>query len=914
MYMIENAINAISNFIWGWPLIIMICVVSVVMTLAFRCVQLRYFTLSWYYVFYPSEKKLAGSEYITPFQAFLNTLSASLGNGSAAGMATAIVSGGPGAAFWIFFIGFFGIALRFAEVYASSYFIDENNQGTFRGGPMVYLQLVPGKKYLPACYAFFCLLTSFVAGSAMQCNSMAIGIERLTGFSKLLIALPLFFVMLYILYGGAQRIISFSDKIIPIKVGLFFSCTLALLLYHASAIPEAIVLIMRYAFTWHAVAGAGMGYTVQTALRYGISRSVSATELGLGTAGILFGSTGGQEPFRNSIMSMASLMISNHLVCCLLLLIFVASGVWDSGLTSTALTSAAFETLFGLYGKVIVTFLSISFGLGVLVAYAYIGRECWLFLLPRISTQWYTMLYAGMSFVGILSTVGIVWGAVDIANAGMLIMNVYALVMILPMLLKAYKDDEKKRFQKDVTQHTDLPKQYQVAAHTDNVGPGSTFIAIPGMHKDGTEFVAEALKQGASTIVLDRHAELSLELQVALSQVSSYRVENTRKTLAELSAHAYQYPAKKLKIIAITGTKGKTTTTYVLEHMLKTAGFKTARLSSAGNAILSQEYETQLTTQQPDYIHMFLDVCVKRGVEWVVIEVAAQALSLYRVYGIEFDAVIFTNFSQEHAEFYATQQDYFAAKTSIFKQLKPNGLVVLNGDDPLVSSLRSLCPHAQLSSIKDISIIGVSRAGISCYIDQLVFENSQLLGTFNIHNIHMAYLVARSLGIMPEVIQSAVSTFTGVPGRLNKYELDRGIVAYIDYAHTPSSMKAVLSTLRSETQQLIVVFGAGGERDPIKRPFMGGLAVEYADMVVLTTDNPRFENPEKIMQDILAGVPENLVHKIYVEHDRAQAIRHAYTIAQEGAIIAILGKGPDEYQLVQGIKHHFSERAILKSL
>ena len=181
MYTIENVINNISDFLWGWPLVLGILAVSIIMTVAFKWVQVRYFWQSWYYVFHPSEKSLVGAEYITPFQAFLNTLSASLGNGSAAGMATAVASGGPGAAFWIFIVGFFGIALRFAEVYASSYFMDENKQGTFRGGPMVYLQLVPGKKYLPALYAFFCLLTSFVAGSAMQCNSMTIGIERLTG-------------------------------------------------------------------------------------------------------------------------------------------------------------------------------------------------------------------------------------------------------------------------------------------------------------------------------------------------------------------------------------------------------------------------------------------------------------------------------------------------------------------------------------------------------------------------------------------------------------------------------------------------------------------------------------------------------------------------------------------------------------
>jgi UDP-N-acetylmuramoyl-L-alanyl-D-glutamate--2,6-diaminopimelate ligase len=178
----------------------------------------------------------------------------------------------------------------------------------------------------------------------------------------------------------------------------------------------------------------------------------------------------------------------------------------------------------------------------------------------------------------------------------------------------------------------------------------------------------------------------------------------------------------------------------------------------------------------------------------------------------------------------------------------------------------------------------------------------------------MAYLAARHIGIMPEVIQQAVYTFSGVPGRLNKYKLGRDIVAYIDYAHTPSSMQAVLSTLRTQTNHLIVVFGAGGERDLLKRPVMGSIAAEHADGVVLTTDNPRSEEPEKIIQDILAGIPEQALNKVHCEYDRAVAIKYAYSLAQEGSIIALLGKGPDEYQLIQGNKYHFSEREVLKSL
>ncbi len=910
MYKIENSINIVSDFLWGWPLIIAIMAVSIVATFVLRAIQVRYFWQSWQSVFKPT-RATSDAGYITPFQAFLNTLSASLGNGSAAGMATAVASGGPGAAFWIAVVGFFGIALRFLEVYASNYFVDEKGNGVFRGGPMIYLGLVPGKKYLPALYALFCLLTSFVAGSAMQCNSMKIGIERLFGFSgyELIIALILFSTILYIVYGGSQRIMRFSDTIIPLKVGLFFTCTLALLLYHITALPHALWLIMHYAFTWKAVAGAGLGYTMQTALRYGISRSVSATELGLGTAGILFGATGG-SPFKNGIMSMASLMLSNHLVCCLLLVIFVASGVWDSGLTSIALTSAAFETLFGLYGKIIVTFLSLSFGLGVLVAYAYIGRECWLFLMPRVSTTWYTLIYASMAFFGIFGTVSVVWSAVDLVNAGMLIMNLYGLLMILPIIKKAVVQDEQAN---NPVSH-DPTTTYKVAAHTDHVGKGSTFVAIAGKQKDGVQFIKTALDRGATTIVLEYDAVLTPELEQALSRVMSYRVENTRKVLAELSAHAYGYPAKKLKLIGITGTKGKTTTTYLVEHILKTAGYKTARLSTVSNAIGAVEYPTQLTTQQPDYIHMFLDACVQAGVEWVVVEVAAQALSLHRVYGLEFDAVIFTNFSQEHGEFYASQQDYFAAKAALLKQVKSHAPIILNGDDERVRSLGSLYPRAQLSSLADVVVHDASRTGMSCVIDQNIFENKHLFGNFNVHNIHMAYLVARALHVAPEVIQQAIGSFTGVPGRLNKYPLEREVTAYIDYAHTPSSMQAVLSALRPETQQLIVVFGAGGERDPFKRPVMGGLTAEIADAVILTTDNPRSEDPEKIMHDIREGISETLMSKVHQEYDREVAIRHAYAIANPGSIIVLLGKGPDEYQLVQGKKYYFSEREILKTL
>ncbi|MGC2310131.1 MAG: alanine:cation symporter family protein [Candidatus Babeliaceae bacterium] len=426
----------LEQWIWGWPLVIFMISSAIFMTIALKAIQFRYFFESWKYVFFPEKIHGSQEKFISPFQAFVNTLSASIGNGSTAGMATALYAGGPGAAFWIFILGFFNMALRFVEVYASTRFVDISGSGFLRGGPMVFLQKVPGRKFLPALYASFCLYVSFVAGSAVQCNSMRIGIERLTALNPFLIATLLATIVLYGMLGGARRIIIWSEIIIPFKVGLFFVVTGFVLFSHYHALINALKIIIESAFYPQAVAGALAGHSIKNALRFGISRSASATEAGLGTAGILFGSTGTKHPFKTALMSMTSIFISNHLVCCSLLLLFVASGVWNSGLTSTAMLCAAYETTFGTMGCLIATFLSIIFGIGVLIAYAYIGRECWMFLFKGRFLFLYTALYCALAFIGALSHVEVIWSAVDIGNAGMIIINVYGLLVLLPKIRK----------------------------------------------------------------------------------------------------------------------------------------------------------------------------------------------------------------------------------------------------------------------------------------------------------------------------------------------------------------------------------------------------------------------------------------------------------------------------------------------
>lgn len=464
-----------------------------------------------------------------------------------------------------------------------------------------------------------------------------------------------------------------------------------------------------------------------------------------------------------------------------------------------------------------------------------------------------------------------------------------------------------------------LPKTFLVTSHTKYVGQGSTFVAIKGQKENGVTYITHALEKGATTIVVAHDELLSNEIVQALAshQAKLVRVANTRQALAQLSAQAYNFPARKLKIIAITGTKGKTTTSWMLAHFFKQAGLKTALLSTVRNRILDTEFQSELTTPQPDYIHAFLQACVAREVEWVVMETAAQAASLYRIDGIEFDGAIYTNFSSTHAEFYARVEDYFAAKKQILEQVKASCPIILNGDDSKVFALQHYFPNAYCTYENGVYRICKTNVGIAwqyAYQGRLYnFECPSLIGSFNISNFAMAITLALKCSLSISDLQTFCKTFTGVPGRLERYQLPNGASCFIDYAHTPSSFTAVLSLLRNMTQQLIVVFGAGGERDRSMRPQLGDIASTLADAIVLTMDNPRSEQVTDIITDILAGIDQSYKQKVLVEVDRARAIEKAYTISQPGAIIALLGKGPDEYQIIGTQKLPFSERAIVAS-
>lgn len=360
---ILTQITSLGSWIIGLPLMIFVVATSVIYTIALKGIQIRYFFRAWKEALAPSSSQSTGN--MTPMQAFLNTLNMGIGNGSLAGVGTAIYAGGPGSAFWILFFGFILMSIRFAEVYVSTLYgacIPDKNSPTL-GGPMLYLRNMFGGRIIAYIYALACVFFGLAVGNAIQANSVALSLSTTWGINKWHVAIAVFIFVAYILLGGAQRIIKVSERIVPIKVVVFFASALAIIIYHYQSLIPAFKLIMTNAFSSHALAGGATGFAVQQAIRYGMNRSIMATESGLGTAAILFGFTGSKDSMHNGLMGMLTTFIS-ALVCFLVALCIIVSGVWNNGLTSTELTIASFNTVFGVYGGWIVSFLAITFGIG----------------------------------------------------------------------------------------------------------------------------------------------------------------------------------------------------------------------------------------------------------------------------------------------------------------------------------------------------------------------------------------------------------------------------------------------------------------------------------------------------------------------------------------------------------------------
>lgn len=471
-----------------------------------------------------------------------------------------------------------------------------------------------------------------------------------------------------------------------------------------------------------------------------------------------------------------------------------------------------------------------------------------------------------------------------------------------------------------------LAQHYPVTCHTDHVGTGSTFVAIPGFKADGTQFIGTALEHGATTIIVQ---ETSVTTQIsdrcAQHNARLISVPDARRALAEHAAAALGNPASKLKIIGITGTKGKTTTTFLVDAMLRKAGHKTAIISSVYNKIIDNQEPCERTTPEADYLQMFLAVCVQHKVEFVVMEVSSHALELHRVTGITFDAVGFTNLAPDHLDYHLTMDAYFNAKATIFSRCKPGSTIAINSDnswgEQAHTTAQKLATNNQQivtfgtnanSSFHHVKlhIYQASCDGIELVLDLkpgLFIDCPQLFGTFNCYNIALASILAHSVGVAYTFITKALASFAGVPGRLQRHVLQNGALAFVDYAHMPLAVEEILTTLRPFTNHLIVVFGAGGDKPKDRRPGMGAAAGIYADEIILTDDNPRTEDRLSIVNDIIAGIAPEHRHKVHVELDRRTAITRAAQHAGPDTIIALLGKGHQKEYILGTSSTHFDD-------
>jgi UDP-N-acetylmuramoyl-L-alanyl-D-glutamate--2,6-diaminopimelate ligase len=466
--------------------------------------------------------------------------------------------------------------------------------------------------------------------------------------------------------------------------------------------------------------------------------------------------------------------------------------------------------------------------------------------------------------------------------------------------------------------------KFLVTSHTDHVTHGTTFVVQEGQKKSGSEFVHQAVLSGASKIIFGKsNFDKELLLFLKTNNIAIDFVNDTRLELSKLSAAAYNHPASKLNIIGVTGTKGKTSSVFLIYHILKKLNINVAIMSGVYCEVGDLKIKSSLTTPQPDFIHWFLNEAVIRGATHVVMEASAQAFSLSRLAHVHFTVGLFTNFSSEHLEFYKDLDDYFAAKLLLVNHIKENGFFVVNQDDQSYPKV--------INKFTDINPKNLNLKTFSCHsIDtdfyyeinncfpveishQDLSIKTSLVGEFNAVNLAGVLSIVSSLGFPYNSLVNLLDDFAGVPGRMEKYALNNGAWAIIDYAHNPSSYESFFSAVSTLTNNLIVVFGCGGERDPARRPVMGRIAANYSSTIILTTDNCRSENPLDIIFDIKSGISDALQAKIIIEPDRARAIKLAYEISSAGSLISILGKGPDEYQEINGIKFYFSDvQEILK--
>ncbi len=484
-----------------------------------------------------------------------------------------------------------------------------------------------------------------------------------------------------------------------------------------------------------------------------------------------------------------------------------------------------------------------------------------------------------------------------------------------------------------------------VRADSREVRRGDVFVAVNGTHRDGAKYIASAIEAGAKYIICAQATQLSAE---KMDEKCTYIAhEEPRKALWQLASACYDTENiwQEMRVVGVTGTNGKTTSAYLLEHIFTSAGYKVGVMGTVSYRWPGHEEVAPLTTPDSVSVHRMLGTMHKAGVQVVVMEVSSHALAQERVGGVDFSGAIFSNLTQDHLDYHADMEDYFAAKAKLFTSLPlDEKALAINIDDAFGKKLRALChdkSKAYSFALKNCDkadkaaqhlqgeVLSMSTKGLHLKMRLQSADNtditwelhSPLVGAFNAANLLAVQSCALGMGLKVEELQS-LAEFYGVCGRLEKVRNDKDYDVFVDYAHTPDALTNVLQALQGAGfNKIITVFGCGGNRDKTKRPLMGAAVAELSQVAVVTSDNPRFEEPNSILQDILPGLDGKQGLETHVEVDRRKATELALNLLQKSLLdekckpaVLILGKGHEDYQIIGDVKYPYSDQKNVQEI
>ncbi len=443
---------------------------------------------------------------------------------------------------------------------------------------------------------------------------------------------------------------------------------------------------------------------------------------------------------------------------------------------------------------------------------------------------------------------------------------------------------------------------------------GHLFIAQRGTQVDGHKFIPKAIELGAKAVLCEVLPEEKTE------GVTYVQVESTEDVVGKVATIFYGDPSRKLKLVGVTGTNGKTTIATLLYNMFRKLGYKCGLLSTVCNYIEDEAVPADHTTPDPIELNYLLSRMVDAGCQYAFMECSSHAIAQKRIGGLDFAGGLFTNLTRDHLDYHKTFENYRNAKKAFFDQLPKTAFAITNADDKngmvMVQNTKATVKTYSTRTMADFKakILECHFGGMYLEIDGREV-GVQFIGKFNVSNLLAVYGAAVMLGEKPENVLLVMSTLKSVSGRLDPIQSPEGYTAIVDYAHTPDALENVLNAIHEVLEgkgHVITVCGAGGNRDKGKRPLMAQEAVKQSDKVIITSDNPRFEEPQDIINDMLAGLDDQQMKKVVSIVDRREAIRTACMLAQKGDVILVAGKGHEDYQEIKGVKHHFDDKEVLR--